>query len=50
MDILIKTTRRSSRNNEDKIGDSFRRDEKKGKIEYLEWDDFVLQEQFKSLM
>ena len=31
MDILIKTTRSSSRNSKDQIGYSFRKDEKNGK-------------------
>ena len=51
MDILIETTRIPSKNNKDQRGDSFITDEKKGKKNSpLEWDDFVLQEQFKYLM
>ena len=50
MDILIEKTRSSSRNNKYQRGDSFRTDEKKEKKTSLEWDDFVIQEQLKSLM
>ena len=50
MDILIETKIFSYRKNKDQRGDSFRTDEKKGKISALEWDDFVLQKQLKSFI
>ena len=50
MDILIETTRCLSINNKYQGGDSFRTYENKGKIVALEWDDFVLREQLKSLI
>ena len=50
MDILIKTAIISFINNKDQRGDSFRADEKKVKRAAIEWDNFVLQEQLKSLI
>ena len=50
MDILIETTRLSSRTKKYQRGYSFRTDEKKGKKPALEWDDLRLQEQLKYLM
>ena len=50
MNILIETTRSSSRTNKDQSGDYFRIDEKKGKESSSRLGNFVLQEQLKSLM
>ena len=50
MDILIKTTRISYRNNKYKRGYSFRIYGGKIKRAALEWDYFVLQEHMKSLI
>ena len=50
MDILIKTTRRSSRTNKYQEEICLEQMKRKIKIAVLEWDDFVLQGQLKSLM
>ena len=50
MDILVETTRSSSRTNKDQRGYLFRTDEKKVEKEALKWDYFVLKEELKSLM
>ena len=50
MDIIIETTRISSRNNKDQRGDSFIIEKRKVKRATPELDDFVLHEQLKSLM
>ena len=50
MDIVIKTTRISSRNKNTKEDICLEHTKRKVKIAALEWDDLVLQEQLKSLM
>ena len=50
MDILIETTRISYRTNKYQIGCFLENMKRNVKRESLEWGDFVLQEQLKSLM